>query len=96
MGGHACYRDAMPGAERPSVSPPLAVRRLRAGLSARELARRAGISPSVVLHAERGGTLEPRSQKAIADALGVDDVLDLWPLESQRLHPDVRRAALKD
>lgn len=61
----------------------LIVSRLRAGLSPNALARRAGISGNTVLAAERGQYVEPRSQKAIAEALGMD-VLELFPFERQR------------
>ena len=42
-----------------------------AGLSQRELARRAGVSHNAVHLLERGGGVKPATLKAIADVLGV-------------------------
>lgn len=45
--------------------------RFNAGLTQKELAERAKISLSVVIKAERGASISPRSNKAIRDALGL-------------------------
>lgn len=58
-------------------------RRLNAGLSPNDLARRAGVSGNTVRSAERGLYISPRSQYAIAHALGVLP-LDVFPFERQR------------
>lgn len=57
--------------------------RLNAGLSPNDLARRAGISGNTVRAAERGLYVDPRSQYAIASALGVLP-LNVFPWERQR------------
>jgi transcriptional regulator with XRE-family HTH domain len=59
--------------------------RLRAGLSRRELAQRAGVLNDTIARAERGGIPQPKAQKKVADALSEAygrpiDVLELWPL----------------
>ena len=58
--------------------------RLNAGMSANDLAYRAGISGNSVRLAERGHTPGPRIQFAIARVLG-QQVTELWPLERQRV-----------
>jgi transcriptional regulator with XRE-family HTH domain len=58
--------------------------RLNEGLSPNDLGRRAGVSGKSVRLAEEGRTPSPRIQFAIAHALGVE-VLDLWPLERQKV-----------
>lgn len=45
--------------------------RFQQGLTQMELAERAQISLSTVIKAERGGSISPRSNKAIRDALGL-------------------------
>ena len=45
--------------------------RFNQGLSQLELAKKAGISLSTVVHAERGRSISPKSNKAIRDALGI-------------------------
>lgn len=45
--------------------------RFNQGMSQPELARKAGISLSTVVHAERGRSISPKSNKAIRDALGI-------------------------
>jgi lambda repressor-like predicted transcriptional regulator len=62
----------------------LIVRRLKLGMSPNDLARRAGLSGNTVRSAESGEYVEPRSQAAIASALGVDDPLTVFPFERQR------------
>jgi transcriptional regulator with XRE-family HTH domain len=57
--------------------------RLNAGLTPNDLARRAGLSGNTVRAAERGLYVDPRSQFAIAQALGAKP-LDLFPFERQR------------
>jgi transcriptional regulator with XRE-family HTH domain len=57
--------------------------RLNAGMTPNDLARRAGINGNTVRAAERGLYVEPRSQYAIASALGVLP-LDVFPFERQR------------
>jgi len=57
--------------------------RLCAGLTPNGLAARAQVSGNTVRNAEAGRYIEVPSQKAIADALGVD-VLDVFPMERQR------------
>lgn len=57
--------------------------RLNAGLTPNDLARRAGLSGNTVRSAERGLYVDPRSQFAIAKALGVLP-LDVFPFERQR------------
>jgi transcriptional regulator with XRE-family HTH domain len=58
--------------------------RLNRGWSPNQLAGRAGISGNTVRAAERGDYIAPRSQFAIAEALGLE-LLDLFPFERQRL-----------
>jgi transcriptional regulator with XRE-family HTH domain len=58
--------------------------RLNAGLSPNDLAIRAHISGNTVRSAERGMYIAPRSQYAIAKALGVRP-LDVFPYERQRV-----------
>jgi lambda repressor-like predicted transcriptional regulator len=58
--------------------------RLNAGLSPNDLAYRAGLSGNTVRSAERGLYVSPRSQHAIAKALGVRP-LDVFPFERQRV-----------
>ena len=57
--------------------------RLNAGLTPNDLAMRAGLSGNTVRAAERGLYVDPRSQFAIASALGVLP-LDVFPFERQR------------
>jgi transcriptional regulator with XRE-family HTH domain len=57
--------------------------RLNAGLTPNDLARRAQVSGNTVRSAERGLYVDPRSQYAIASALGVRP-LDVFPFERQR------------
>lgn len=57
--------------------------RLNAGMTPNDLARRAQVSGNTVRSAERGFYIEPRSQFAIATALGVLP-LDIFPFERQR------------
>lgn len=45
------------------------LRRFNKGLTQLELAKKAKISLSTVIKAERGGSISPRSNKAIMDAL---------------------------
>jgi transcriptional regulator with XRE-family HTH domain len=61
----------------------LVERRLNAGLTPNDLARRAGLSGNTVRAAERGLYVDPRSQFAIAKALDARP-LDLFPFERQR------------
>lgn len=58
--------------------------RLNAGLSPNDLAMRAGISGNTIRAAERGFYISPRSQFAIASALGVGP-LAVFPFERQRV-----------
>lgn len=58
--------------------------RINAGLTPNDLARRAGISGNTVRAAERGLYVAPRSQHAIAKALGLLP-LDVFPFERQRV-----------
>jgi transcriptional regulator with XRE-family HTH domain len=58
--------------------------RVNAGLTPNDLARRAHISGNTVRAAERGLYVDPRSQYAIAQALGVLP-LDVFPFERQRV-----------
>ncbi len=61
----------------------LIVARLRHGWTTSGLARQAGISTNTVLNAERGAYVEPPTQKALSDALGVDQ-FELFPMDRQR------------
>jgi len=58
--------------------------RLNQGLTPNDLARRARVSGNTVRAAERGLYVDPRSQFAIASALGVLP-LEVFPFERQRL-----------
>lgn len=58
--------------------------RINAGLSPNDLAYRAGVSGNTVRAAERGLYVCPRSQYAIAKALGVTP-LAVFPFERQRV-----------
>lgn len=64
-------------AQRCSIT--LVERRIRAGLTQRQLAKRAGVSNNTVWGAEHGRVPTPAVQIAIASVLAVD-VLELWPL----------------
>jgi transcriptional regulator with XRE-family HTH domain len=57
--------------------------RLNAGLTPNDLARRAQVSGNTVRAAETGFYVDPRSQYAIATALGVLP-LDVFPFERQK------------
>lgn len=57
--------------------------RLNAGLTPNDLGRRAGVSGNTVRAAERGLYVDPRSQYAMARALGVLP-LDVFPFERQK------------
>ena len=48
--------------------------RINAGLTQRELAKRAGLTPGAVWNIERRGTASPPTLKKIADVLGVKAV----------------------
>lgn len=69
---------------RPRPNRTLMELRLNAGLSPNRLALRAGISGNTARAAERGAFIDENSQKAIADALGVQ-VMELFPFERQRV-----------
>ena len=71
-------------ARRARVNRDLVVLRINAGLTPNDLARRAGVSGNTVRAAERGLYVDPRSQYAIAEALGVAP-LDVFPFERQRV-----------
>jgi transcriptional regulator with XRE-family HTH domain len=58
--------------------------RLNQGLTPNDLARRARISGNTVRAAERGFYVDPRSQFAIAQALGVLP-LDVFPFDRQKV-----------
>lgn len=45
--------------------------RFNQGLTQLELAKKASLGLSTVIKAERGGSISPRSNKAIRDALGI-------------------------
>lgn len=45
--------------------------RFNLGMTQQELAKKASIGLSTVIKAERGGSISPRSNKAIKDALGI-------------------------
>lgn len=70
--------------KRRTINRHLVELRLNVGLSPNDLARRAMISGNTVRAAERGLYVSPRSQYAIAKALGAD-VLAVFPFERQRL-----------
>ncbi|HEU4988775.1 MAG TPA: helix-turn-helix transcriptional regulator [Gemmatimonadaceae bacterium] len=57
--------------------------RLNEGLTPNDLARRAGVSGNTVRAAERGLYVDPRSQYAIAHALGRLP-LEVFPFERQK------------
>lgn len=57
--------------------------RLNEGMTPNDLARRAGVSGNTIRSAERGLYIDPRSQYAIANALGVRP-LEVFPFERQR------------
>lgn len=68
---------------RRRINRALVELRLNAGLTPNDLARRAGLSGNTVRSAERGMYVDPRSQFAIAKALGVLP-LEVFPFERQR------------
>ena len=53
--------------------------RLLRGWTQEELAARAGLWPSMVDQVEAGGSLDSELFKAIADALGVDTLIQAMP-----------------
>lgn len=69
---------------RRRINRELVELRINAGLSPNDLAHRAGISGNTVRAAERGLYVDPRSQYAIAHALGVQP-LEVFPFERQRV-----------
>ena len=69
---------------RKRLNRDLIERRLNAGLTPNDLARRAGISGNTVRAAERGLYVDPRSQYAIAVALDTLP-LEVFPFERQRV-----------
>lgn len=71
------------GRSRARINRLLIEMRLNAGLTPNDLARRAGISGNTVRAAERGLYVDPRSQYAIANALGARP-LDAFPFERQK------------
>lgn len=46
--------------------------RFNQGLTQQDLAKKANLGLSTVIKAERGGSISPRSNKAIRDALGLN------------------------
>ncbi len=72
-----------PSSRRPRTNRLLIEHRLDAGLTPNDLARRAVISGNTVRAAERGDYVDPRSQYAIASALGVARVV-VFPFERQK------------
>ncbi len=70
--------------QRPRTNRGLIELRINAGLSPNDLALRAGVSGNTVRAAERGLYVSPRSQYAIAHALGRLP-LDVFPFERQRV-----------
>lgn len=68
---------------RARINRSLIEMRLNAGLTPNDLARRAGVSGNTVRSAERGLYVDPRSQFAIASALGARP-LDAFPFERQK------------
>jgi DNA-binding XRE family transcriptional regulator len=79
--------DAKPSGKihrsRLRINRALIEMRLNAGLTPNDLARRAGVSGNTVRAAERGMYVDPRSQHAMASALGVQP-LDVFPFERQK------------
>jgi DNA-binding XRE family transcriptional regulator len=76
-------RDITQKGRRPRTNRHLIELRINAGMSPNDLARRAHVSGNTVRAAERGLYVDPRSQYAIASALGVRP-LDVFPFERQR------------
>lgn len=75
---------ANPRSGRTRTNRALVEKRLNEGLTPNDLARRAGVSGNTVRAAERGLYVDPRSQFAIAQALGALP-LDVFPFERQRV-----------
>lgn len=48
------------------------LRRFELGLTQQELAQKASLGLSTILKAEKGGSISPRSNRAIKDALGIE------------------------
>ena len=71
-------------------------RRVSVGLTLRELARRADLSPSALSLAERGGpVIGCDALRRIADALAADrPTRDRWEAMSGRIPVDIERAIL--
>jgi len=71
-------------------------RRVSVGLTLRELARRADLSPSTLSLAERGGpVIGCDALRRIADALAADrPTRDRWNAMSGRIPVDIERAIL--
>lgn len=76
---------SMNAKQRPAArqNRELIERRINAGMSPNDLALRAGVSGNTVRSAERGLYVDPRSQFAIAKALGCLP-LEVFPFERQR------------
>lgn len=70
--------------KRPQPNRALISLRLNAGLTPNALGYRAHVSGNTVRSAERGAYIDVPQQHAISHALGVD-VLDLFPMERQRV-----------
>lgn len=67
----------------PRTNRRLVELRIDAGMTPNDLARRAQLSGATVRAAERGFYIDPRSQYAIATALG-QRPLEVFPFERQR------------
>lgn len=74
---------ALRSAPRPRANRELIEARINVGMTPNDLARRAGVSGNTVRAAERGMYVDPRSQHAMARALGRAP-LELFPWERQR------------
>ena len=73
--GEGARGTPMDGATAPLFAELLRAHRVRAGLTQEELAERSGLTAAAVSQLERGVRRrpQPRTVRALADALGLDD-----------------------
>lgn len=72
------------GRNRKQPNRKLIEYRLNKGLTPNQVAYATGLTGPTIRLAARGHIPSPRVQFALADFYGVERVVDLWPLETQK------------
>lgn len=72
------------GRNRKQPNRKLIEYRLNKDLTPNQVAYATGLTGPTIRLAERGHIPSPRVQLALADFYGVERVVDLWPLETQK------------